>query len=554
MCAKKRGICFVMICILIASLLAACGSNQSSQENTMDTGTTEVSNNEGGSSESNEKLSFPLKEKTPLSVFVRFGTEVDDYETNDYTLWLEEQTNIDFDFITASKDDEVEKLNILLATGSYPEVLLTSKLNYSQQALYGSQGIILPLNDLIEKYGENTKKVFEAYPTAKTLTTAADGNIYNLPLVNDCYHCKSAQKVWIYQPWLEEAGLDLPTTTEEFKEVLQVFADRGEDVIPFIGCDQGWKSQVYSFIMNAFVYYSHDQEGLFLKDGKVAASYAQDGWKEGLKYLQQLRKDGLLATESFTIDRNGVKQIANNPDKVILGAFPYGYQQGIVSGATDRWLEYTAVPPLKGPNGVQFTEYMPYRNDFLPGFSITNKCENPEAAMLLADFFYTEESTHRAIIGRKGIDWDYTNEGIGINGEPARHDILIPLAKQDANNRWGQISNSFRSEDIRLTLKAKSDKDMEVILYNETANKYVDHRPGLDVILPPLPFTDQQSAELVPYQNTIESFYKEKIAYFVLGDMDIDAEWEGYIQQLEQMGLNKMLEIYQESFDANFAK
>lgn len=502
--------------------------------------------------EDGKVFTLPLEEAVDLSVFVRFGDEVDEFETNAYTTWLNKQTNINLEFVTVSKEDEEEKLNLLLATGSYPEVLLTSKLNYSQQALYGSQGIILPLNDLIDKYGERTKDVFKAYPLAKKLTTAADGKIYNLPLVNDAFHTKSSQKLWMYKPWLDEANLELPKTTEEFRHVLTEFADRGEDIIPLMGSTQGWKAYVYSFIMNAFVYYSHDQQGLYLENGQVVASYTQEGWKEGLKYLQQLRQEGLLATESFTIDRNGVKQIANNPDKVILGAFPYGYQQGIVSGATERWLDYVAVEPLQGPGGIQFTEYMPYRNDFLPGFSITNKCENPEAAMLLGDFLYSEESTMGSLLGRKDIEWKYSTEGTSINGKEAKFEMLIPKAKQEPNIRWGQIGNSYRSNDFRLGLKAKGEQDLEVILYNETADKYVAHRPGVEMIVPPLPFTEQQSAELIPYQSSIESYYKEKIAYFVLGDMEIDDEWDSYLEQLHQMGLDKMIEIYQESYDTSF--
>lgn len=555
----KRFIGLLLIVIMLASVGCATKKEDSAQsdvkkeETKKETKTSDSTKSTNTDKAEEQKLSFPLKDPVTLSVFIRYGAEIEDFETNEYTKWLENKTNINFDFVTVSEAEEIEKLNLLLATGSYPELIFSYKMNYSQQALYGSQGILMPLNDLIEKHGENTKKVFEQYPMARSLATTADGNIYNLPLVNDCYHCKSAQKLWLYKPWLDEAGLEMPNTLEDYREVLKAFKARGNDVIPLLGATAGWKAQVYSFLMNSFVYYSHDQKGLYIDNGKVVASYVQDGWKEGLKYLQSLRKDGLLATESFTLDKAGLKQIGNNPDKVILGSFPYGYMQGVVSGSSDRWTDYVSIPPLEGPNGFRSTEYMPYRNDFSPGMSITNKCKNPDAAMLLGDLFYSQESTNRMMMGREGTEWKDVPGGTGINGKPALYEILIYDLAEMPNVKWGQIANSFRSEEIRLGSKVKDPStDMEVILYNETKEKYVPYRPTLDKILPPLPFSDDETAELIPYETSIESYYKETIANFVLHDVDIDAEWDAYIKQLDQMGLNKMIEIYQKAYEANF--
>lgn len=535
---RKRIFCFVLVVLTLSAFLFANGAQETQASGDKYTG----------------KMEFPLEEPVELSIFVRYHVEIDDFETNAFTKWLEEKTNIKLKFITSSEAEAKEKLNLLLAAGDYPDIITSDKLTNSQINMYGANGIFIPLNDLIEKYGTHTKKAFENYPAAKRLWTAADGNIYNLGLINDCYHAKYSQKIWIYEPWLKEAGLDMPTTTEEFRHVLKEFAKRGDDVIPFLGATAGWKARPYQFLMNSFVYYSESQSGLYLEDGKIVASFAQPGWKEGLKYCQQLRQDGTLAKQGFTLDKAGLKQICNNPDKVIVGAFAYGYSQGAVSGTTDRWLDYVCVPPLKGPNGVQTCEYMPYRNDFSSGLSITDKCKNPEVAFLLADFFYSEESTLRMMNGREGIEWEYVNEGIGINGETAMIRHLVDMNKNPGKNvKWGQIANSYRDERIRFGTVVKNPKtDLEVILYQETKDKYFDHRPDLDDILPPLAFTDDEAAELVSFETSIESFWKERLANFILNDEDIDAQWDDYLKELERIGLDKMLKIYQQAYDRNF--
>lgn len=54
-----------------------------------------------------------------------------------------------------------EKLNLVLASEDYPDVIMGLNISPSQQMIYGSQGAFLPLNDLIEKQGQQTKKCFK---------------------------------------------------------------------------------------------------------------------------------------------------------------------------------------------------------------------------------------------------------------------------------------------------------------------------------------------------------------------------------------------------------
>ena len=171
---------------------------------------------------------FPLtQEPATLRVFIGGNSNVEDFATNEFTKWYEEKTGVKVDFTVAAGtgDDMTQALNLMLASGDYPDVILIpyGVVTTSELAYYGQQGIFLPLNDLIDKVGVETKRIFDIYPPAKTVSTAPDGNIYALPTVNQCYHCSLGAKMWIYQPWLDKLGLEMPTTTEEFKAVLEAF-------------------------------------------------------------------------------------------------------------------------------------------------------------------------------------------------------------------------------------------------------------------------------------------------------------------------------------------
>ena len=54
---------------------------------------------------------------------------------------------------------------------------------------------------------------------------AADGHIYTIPFINTSATGKMGFKQWINTKWLETLGMEIPTTVEEFKEVLIAFRD-----------------------------------------------------------------------------------------------------------------------------------------------------------------------------------------------------------------------------------------------------------------------------------------------------------------------------------------
>ncbi|UUZ87014.1 extracellular solute-binding protein [Paenibacillus sp. P26] len=147
-----------------------------------------------------------------------------------------------------------DKKKLLLASGDYPAVFLSGDLTQAEQIDYGKQGVLKPLNDLIDKYGVEIKKAFQQDPDLKKSITAPDGKIYALPHINECFHCWYSQKVWINTTWLKKLNLQMPTTTEEFYQVLKAFKTQDpngngkQDEIPLSGADKTWHGNPAPFL------------------------------------------------------------------------------------------------------------------------------------------------------------------------------------------------------------------------------------------------------------------------------------------------------------------
>lgn len=513
-----------------------------------------------------------VNEPTTIRIMMVQTTGVQDYNNgNKFTEWLEEQTGLNLEFEIVPSADAQTKLNVTLASGELPEVLAGFNIDPGLLAQQGAEGQFLPLNDYIENLGHWTKRAFyEERPHLLPLITSPDGNIYGLPDINECFHCFMSQKMWIYQPWLDAVGMDVPTTTEEFYEVLKAFKEQDPngngiaDEVPLSAqiWEGGWHQTLEEFIMQSFVYYdrvssSLNQHFMLLdENGQIQAAYAQPGYAEGLRYLNRLYSEGLIDASSFTQDNSQIRTLANNPDTNILGATPGGWPgmfaqvQFVADGG--RLEHWVSVPVLESPNGFRQTAYAPWGIN--PGrWVITSAAQNPEAAFRLGDFMYSLDATIRNVFGEEGVDWAWASEGMfGINGEPALYDNLHQWTEEIQNQSWQQAALQYRTSEFRLGQNADGEY-IETLLFQATNENMLPYAPPIDRLIPPLVFSEDQARELADLRLAIQTYVDEMKVNFIIGNANIDAEWENYVAQLNAMGLPRMLEIIQEAYDAQAA-
>ncbi len=507
---------------------------------------------------------FPLSdEKVTLQVLIPSNADVGsfEYEDNEFTRWYEERTNVHVEWQVVPADEAQTGLNVRLVSGDYAEVLMSFNPPPAVQQLYGSLGVFLPLNDLIDQHAVEFKRVVEQYPLSLGVITAADGNIYSLPYVNDCFHCAQDRKLFIYQPWLDALGLETPTTTDAFLEVLRAFKEQdpngnGEaDEWPLATCINSWNNELDLTLMNSFVF-NPGEPYLFNQDGTITASYRTDGWKEGVKYLAQLYAEGLIDPESFTqtADQLVAKTSGDGPTRVgvAVGGSWGVFVQWDPNDPSGRWAEYKLAAPFAGPDGTQISPYNPYLPYASGNFIITDKCNDPELAFKWADGLYDLETTMRNVQGSLGNSWRWATEGEeGIDGEQAIWaGIPGEPVDQPKSEGWIQTGPSFRSSRVRFGEKLADpslrDTNLDVI----TEQVLSPYRQPAEWWLPPMFFTEDQVALVAEVQTTAVPFVKQQFASWVTGQGDVEAEWEDYLEQLDAMGFAAYLEAYQSTFDA----
>lgn len=109
--------------------------------------------------------------------------------------------------------------------------------------------------------------------------------------------------------WLKNLGLEIPTTIDEFTEVLRAFKTQDPnknneaDEIPlsFRSTDAANRTTWIGSFFGPFGVVD-DSTHIMIKDGKVIFTPEQEGFRKALEYFHMLYAEGLMDPESFTQD------------------------------------------------------------------------------------------------------------------------------------------------------------------------------------------------------------------------------------------------------------
>lgn len=549
-----------------ASQSSETSTAASGEESPAESGS-EASETTGGDSDGilNEVGTYPIvKEPITMEMFAMSAPNVSDLQTNDFTKYLEEKTGITWNFQTASNDASTEKINLLLASGDYPDAFMFKTPNIAQFGL--KEEIIIPIDHLIPDNMPNYYGDFMSQnPDLYNMQRQADGKIYGVASWNECYHCSHFDKMWVNTMWLEQMEMEVPTTTEEFKAVCQKFLEINPTGVAVTGSTTGWGEQFYDFLVGSFItdagQRSVDDKLLVSPEGKIVTQTATDEYREALRFMNELYAMGAIYDGSFTQNPDQLRTLMNQPGEPVLFV-SYGAIVNGVDAATnpETYSHYRAIAPLEGPDGTRISTNFKYDSLVENKFVLTDKCEYPEAALRWADHFYTVEGYLQYQYGAdEGTDWVLNPEGkVGLNGEPALFEVLNPYTAEAQNHDWQDTGLIYAPAFLRLGEATDPNVDiataegLEKLLYIETQEKGEPYSQGegdYDVIPNRMKFTAEEADEIQTIGVELENYIKENRVAFITGTKNPDTDWDAYIAGFEGIGLPKYLEVYQAAWD-----
>ena len=553
---KNLGTKLVAAGLTAALLLTGCGGNSSSGQATGSTG-------EGTTQSAGEE------ERPTITVAVSMN-EKGEYSDANYAIkYIEDNTGVNIEFVQlpSEKADADTKLNLMLSSGEYPDVICYG-MNKQKMVKFAKEGIFVPINDYIDKYGDNMKRLFEARPQYEQLSYAPDGNIYGFVTANECYHCQAYPKLWYNTEWLEALGLEEPQTTEELKDVLLAvknsdYNGNGKaDEIPLTG-SKDWDCQLEWYLLNSFVPVDKDTLS-HVEDGKVVFSCNTEEFKQGLAYLNELYTLGLIDPTCFTQTSDQMQQVIRSDKNLVFGYTADHFAMGIDLDDAHLNEVTAAMIPAEGPNGARWQLHKDYV-DMTDGFSwfITDKCENVEAAFKVGDFLMGDESSMVQMYGEEGNYWgklDTPTESI-LQGTEAIYWIKPGFTSNEddayqKNTFWSGLMNQlaeFRASMSPIPEDMYVSDSYEARLFDETAKVVPYFYPEY---LPKNLFLedDTDSETFTTIQTSLREYVKTSIAQFATGEMSVEKDWDSYLKALEKYDVETYVSLYQKAYDVYAAQ
>ncbi len=530
--------------------------------------------------------SFPFSEEPiTLSFFVQTDATADDFakrcENSELLKMIAEKTNITLKLTPILDGEESkQKLVLALAAGNYPDGAMMSNngaFNRSDIMQYGVRdGYLLALDEYIDAYAPNILEVFGTHDGLRSSITATDGHIYGIPRMAECRHCTAYPKLWFNYEWLEKLGLDEPQTIEELYDVLTAFVTQdpnGNGIADEIGmtANISFSNYLVTYLMNSFMdcpaFQTASYPRMYLHWNPETESVEflanKPKFKEGLEWIKKFYDAGLISPAALTQEQDQMKQeVLASDDYATVGCFVG--EHFAVGGNWERLCKeknYRALPPVAGPEGVRYQSYDSFTNQISCfNFVLFDTCEHPEAAVKLADWFYTPEMT--MTLGWNGMleggGWTLNDDPtvLDFNGNPM-YGIVNSDWEYDTKNedhlRWMNVglqpygdTADFRASIQRQPTEESIWLDYGTFLDYETT-KLEQYFPEVCLIRD-LFMDTADSEEFNELRLTINSYVAQNASQFVTGARSLD-EWDAYCAELDNLKIDRYVEIYNQYYN-----
>lgn len=538
---KKRIMALLALAIVATMIMASCGQTN----NTNISGTNNSSTGMAASTASSDaerKLDGNLYvEGVPLVKEAETFSILSDGnppgEERILVPMIEENTNVDVEWLLYPYAQAVEKKTILVNSGDYPDVIAGWLLSQNEVIKDGmSDGLYVPIDEYIEKYAPNMRNIL-GLTGVRDAMTLPDGHIYTIPYVITAPEVSF--NPYINQKWLDAVGMKMPTTTDELIDVLRAFRDNdpnGNDKKDEIGFS-GQPGNTYLPIFSGWFGMPCPSSNFTMVDGKLTFAANTDAYKACIKFFKQLNDEGLLDPEFFTQDN---AQWTAKGNQNLYGVC-YAYQSvDYISGlAPGEHTDYVPLPVLKGP-GVNKPVWQrdTYGNSILrTQAAITDKAENVGTIVRWFDYLFNEEISVQLYNGPLGETIEKTGDKQYRKFDMSKM-TTEQIQKYEFNNLFPQSLPKYLSPDVKVLPTEGAPEDW-------LEKPIVDalYEPFLNEQTPAVWTSEEDTKRISILETDINGYVTQKMAAWISGQADIDAEWDAYKAQLEKLGVAELTRI-----------
>jgi len=547
----KKNLVSVALATAMAVSVCACGSEQQNAKveettaaATTAAATTAAATTAAPQADAEPKSLYPIVDE-PITIK---GLVVDgNLETRkDRLVWnkVSEITGINIEWISI----DTEALSTYLAGNEWPD-FFHCPLSNSIMNDYGVIGErFANLYDYMDVM-PNYAAALEAYPMAEGAVKEINGEMYKFPYIEKAA-TGVGTRTHVRTDVLEAAGVEMPTTVEEFKQALiDLKAYYGE--VFFI-------PNLYSYWgPMLFAAFGTETNMRFDADANdtVYTNMTSEQTRLYWTYMNELYEEELVHQEFLTLDstaRNemakGGKQAFLNGEANKLAKEDFADGKFHIDVCAPLTSEYDQTQTLIGNTDINIS-YSPV---------INADSKYVEEMCKMFDIMYaTEEVVEGSGLhgmsfcyGIEGVDWEYGESGSGTYylNAPESYDGAFSTY-QYAELVWKGTGLATALEGLVSSTEGNS-RERQLGYVKGVLPYQEDHLFPVNY----MKFTEDEQYVLDNKLADVNGYYEEMAGKFVTGVVDIETGWDEYCANLEKMGINDIIEVYQASYDRWISK
>jgi putative aldouronate transport system substrate-binding protein len=451
---------------------------------------------------------------------------------------LDRRTGVHIEFLHPPAGTEAEQFNLMIASRKLPDMIESNYTVYPggpEKAL--DDKVIIPLNDLINEHAPNLKRYLDDHPQMKKEIMTDNGTYYAFPALG-IGNTNVNSGLMLRKDWLDELGLALPETIDEWTHVLRQFKEKKGASSPLTLVTGDVTSDRFTGAYGI-------SSGFYMEQGKVRYGPYEPAYRMYLEQLNAWYKEGLLDAD-FAI------QDARSQDAKIMNGQSGAFVAYVGSGMGKYLNEMKGMPynlsaaqhPVlhKGEEPRFFPASYDYRGDGSVGITPANKHPGETARWL--DYYYSQEGHMLKSFGIEGQTYVMENgypryTGLIMNN-PDRLSVGEALSKY---LRVAQPSPGFVGDERYSEQYSRYDQQKEAaVIYNKYYKNLAETR------LPRITETPEEGQEVAAIMSDIAAYSNEMILKFITG-VEPFSRFDEFILELKDMGIERAIDLKQTALD-----
>lgn len=500
------------VVLLAGSMLAGCGG-----------GAAPKSSGESASTQVNGHTK--MNEEVTLTYLIYEHTDWPIHDDSPVREKMFEATNVKIESIVAPATNFDEKFNVSIMGNKLPDMMMGKNIDVLNE--YGLKGAFIPLEKLIEEKAPNVHARLD--DRNRKMITASDGHIYALPRFGQ----DRLRTAWlIRRDWLDKLGLSVPSTTDEWTEVLRQFKEMdpgnvGESLIPLMN-----RSGSSVFMMYTAPTFGLHPENYTEKDGSYVLNAATDEYKNMVEWYRTLYEEKLFDQEFVTTTSKQWEEAISAGN---VGAFiDFANRSDTFTSVLkkqDSDAEFVVAEPPAGPTGARG---VPSYSDILTTTSvaISKDCQNVDAALAWLDYLYSEEGAWLTSVGIEGL----TYTGIAENGAPIWTDEI----RDNPNNM--SITSQYGIQQ-QMCPRVLTTYEFDLIQGSLTLAGKELCEPYYVEPYHPIQYTTEESEQMTNYNTVVTPIINQYTDQFITGVLPM-SDWGIFQDELTTAGAAQMGGIF----------